>query len=272
MGRMSGGLAIWRDEPLFSRATIDAPDCPLRARSGHYALGFSRSGAARTIRRGKGMRGLRRLTGMSGILGAVLISTAFFGGTPPGIDDTGRAVLAYAADHRTFVLVFFFLDGIATCLMLLFFAGLRHLLAVPQQPERDVWSSAMFASALAVFTLGIAGQACATALAFRADSQTPDAARTLWDLFAVLVGASNLLTIILGVAAAVAIALSPQLPRWLAVGAGVFAAAHLGATVSWARSGAFSQTGVFTILAPVLYLAWVVAVAVVLLRTRNAHD
>jgi hypothetical protein len=79
-------------------------------------------------------------------------------------------------------------------------------------------------------------------------------------------------TIILGVAAAVAIALGPQLPRWLAVGAGLFAAAHLGATVSWARSGAFSQAGVFTILAPVLYLAWVVAVAGVLLRTRNAHD
>jgi hypothetical protein len=216
------------------------------------------------------MRGLRRLTGVSGIVGAVLISTAFFGGTPPGIDDTGRAVLAYAADHRTFVLVFFFLDGIATCLMLLFFAGLRHLLAVPQQPERDVWSSAMFASAVAVFTLGIAGQACATALAFRADSQTPDAARTLWDLFVVLVGASNLLTIILGVAAAVAIALSPQLPRWLAVGAGVFAAAHLGATVSWARSGAFSQTGFFALRAPLLYLVWVIALAVVLLRTRDA--
>jgi hypothetical protein len=215
------------------------------------------------------MRGLRRLIGVSGIVSAVLVSTAFFGGTAPAIDASGRVVLAYAADHRTFLLVFFCLYGIATCLMLLFFTGLRRLLSSPQ-PERDVWPSAMFASAIAVFTLGIAGQASATALAFRADSQTPNSARTLWDLFVALVGASNLLTIILGVATGVAIAQSSQLPRWLAVGAGVFAAAHLGATVSWARSGAFSQTGVFTILAPVTYLAWLVAVSVVLLRTRNA--
>src|SRR5213075_214188 len=100
------------------------------------------------------MRGLRRLTGASGIVSAVLISPAFFGGTPPAIDDSGRAMLAYAADHRTFLLVFFFLDGIATCLMLLFFAGLRRLLDASQQPERDVWSSAMFSSAVAVLTLG----------------------------------------------------------------------------------------------------------------------
>jgi hypothetical protein len=212
------------------------------------------------------VRGLRRLTAVSGIASAVLISFAVFGGTPPGIDDSGGAVLAYAADHRTFILVFFFLDGIAFSLMLLFFAGLRQILAAPQQPERDVWPSAMFASGVAVFTLGIAGQACAAALAFRAGSQTPDAARTLWDLFVVLLGASNLLTIILGIAAAVAIAQNPQLPRWLAIGAGIFAAAHFGAAVSWARSGAFSQTGVFTVVAPLLYLVWLVAVAVVLLR------
>ena len=218
------------------------------------------------------MRGLRRLTALSGIAAVVLISVGLFGGTPPGTDASGRTVLAYAADHRTFLLSFFFLNGIAACFTLLFFAGLRHVLAAPEQPEREVWPSVMFASAVAVFTLGIAGQACTAALAFRADTQTPDAARTLWDLFMVLIGASNLLTIVLGAAAAAAITQSRVLSRWLAIGAAVFALAHLGATVSWARSGAFSQTGVFTVLAPVLYLAWVVAVAVVLLRTRSANE
>ncbi len=215
------------------------------------------------------MRGLRRFVALSGIGSVVLISVGFFGGTPPGMDDSGRTVLAFAADHRTFLLVFFFLLGIATCLTLLFFAGLRRILAVPDRPERDVWASAMFASAVAVFTLGISAQACAAALAFRADTQTPDTARTLWDLFVTLLGASNLLTIVLGAAAALAITQSRNLPGWLGIGAGAFALAHLGATVSWARSGAFSQTGVFSALAPLLYLAWVVAVSVVLLRYRD---
>jgi hypothetical protein len=215
------------------------------------------------------MRGLRRLIGVSGIVSVVLVAVGFFGGTAPEADDSGRAVLAYAVDHRTFVLVFFFLYGIATGLMLLFFAGLRRILAVPDRPERDVWPSAMLASAVAVFTLSIAAYACAAALAFRSDAQTPGGARTLWDLFMALIDGSNLLTIILGVAALVAIVQRRDvLPRWLGIGAGVFALAHLGATVSWARSGAFSQTGVFSVLAPVFYLAWVLALSVVVLRTE----
>jgi hypothetical protein len=108
------------------------------------------------------------------------------------------------------------------------------------------------------------------ALAFRAPLPTPETARATWDLSLVLVGASNLLTILLGVAAAIAIAQSRALPGWLATAAAVFAVAHFGATVSWARSGAFSPTGVFSILAPILYLAWVMAVSVVLLRQQRA--
>jgi hypothetical protein len=218
------------------------------------------------------MRGLRRLTAVSGIVAVVLISSGFFGGTPPGTDDSGRTVLAYATDHRTYLLVFFFVFGIATCFSLLFFAGLRQLLAVPSQPDRDVWPSVMLASAVAVFTLGLAAQACATAVAFRADAQTPDAARTLWDLFMVLLGASNLLTLILGAAAAISLGQSAALPRWLAIGAGAFALAHLGASLSWARSGAFSQTGFFSVLAPLLFLVWIVCGAVVLLRIGRADE
>ena len=82
----------------------------------------------------------------------------------------------------------------------------------------------------------------------------------------VLLGASNLLTILLGAAAAMAITQTRRLPRWLALGAVAFALTHLGAAVSWARSGAFSQTGVFTVIAPLTFLAWVAAVAVALLR------
>jgi hypothetical protein len=208
---------------------------------------------------------------VSGIVSVVLVSVGLFGGSPPAADDSGRAVLHYTADHRTFVLVYFTVFGLATCVTLLFFAGLRRVLATPE-PERDVWPSAMFASAVAVFTLGIAGQACMAALAYRAPRPTPEAARTTWDLSLVLIGASNLLTIILGVAAAIAIAQSRALPGWLATAAGVFAVAHFGATVSWARSGAFSPTGVFSILAPILYLAWVLAVSIVLLRERHPSN
>jgi hypothetical protein len=215
------------------------------------------------------MTGLRRLTAVSGIVGVVLISVAAFGGTPPAMDDSGRTVLAYAADHRAFILVFFFLEGIATCATLLFFVGLRRILASPDRPERDVWPATMFASAIAVFTLGVAAQACTAALAFRADTQTADAARTLWDLFIVLLGASNLLTIILGIAAAIAIVQSGALPRWLGFSAVVFALGHLAATLSWARSGAFSQTGFFTVLAPALYVLWALAVSIALLRPQS---
>jgi hypothetical protein len=50
------------------------------------------------------------------------------------------------------------------------------------------------------------------------------------------------------------------------------AVAHAAAAVSWAREGAFSQTGIFTILAPTLYLLWVVVTAVLLLRHREEAD
>lgn len=216
------------------------------------------------------MRGLYRLTGLSGIVAVALICVGFFGAAPPQTDDSGRAVLAYAVDHRTFTLVFFFIYGIATGVMLLFFAGLRRILAVLEQPDRDLWPSAMLASAIAVFTLGLAAAACNVALAFRGGSQSPATARTLADLALALFGASNLLTVLLGAAAAVAILQTQTLPRWLGIGAAVFALAHLGATVSWARSGAFSQTGVFALLAPVFYLVWALAVAVTLLRHRPA--
>jgi hypothetical protein len=212
------------------------------------------------------VRGLRQLTGVVGIASVGLIVIAFLGGTPPATDDSGQTVLAYASDHRTLLLVVFFAFGIATCLALLFFAGVRRILATPQEPDHDLWSSAMFGSAIAVFTLGLAGQACTAALAFRADGQSPQMARTLWDLFVVLINASNLVTVLLGVAAAIAIVQTRQLPSWLGVGAAIFAAAHLGATLSWARSGAFSQTGVLPSIAPMFYLAWVLAVSISLLQ------
>ena|SRR5436190_7235940 len=113
------------------------------------------------------MRGLRRLTGVAGLATAALISVGFFGGTPPAVDDSGQTVLTYAAGHRTFLLAFFFLFGIGACGALLFFAGLRRVLAVPARPEHDVWPLVMFGSAIAVFGLGIAAQACVTAVARR---------------------------------------------------------------------------------------------------------
>lgn len=219
------------------------------------------------------MSSLKRIVGWSGVASVVLIGVALFGGTPPAIDDSGRSVLSYAADHRTFLLVYFFGLGIAICFTLVFFAGLRRIVADPERPELDVWGSVMFGSAVAVFTLGLAGQACTVALAFRADAApSAESARTLWDLFVVLMGASNLVTVLLGVAAALAIRLSRLLPNWLAAGAVVVAAAHLAAAASWARSGALSQSGVFTTLAPALYITWVVAVSVVLLRNADQHD
>jgi hypothetical protein len=128
----------------------------------------------------------------------------------------------------------------------------------------------MFASSVAVFTLGIAGQACTAALAFRAPTPTPEAARTTWDLYLVLLGASNLLTIILGVTAAIAIAQSRVYP------VGSRSVRESLRSLTWERpshgrrSGAFSPTGVFSLLAPILYLAWVLAVSVVLLREQSA--
>jgi hypothetical protein len=75
--------------------------------------------------------------------------------------------------------------------------------------------------------------------------------------------------VVLGAAAAIATLQSSVLPRWTGYLAVLFAFAHFGATVSWARDGAFSQTGAFPTLAPLVYLVWVVAVSIVLLRARD---
>jgi len=57
------------------------------------------------------------------------------------------------------------------------------------------------------------------------------------------------------------------LPRWIGWSSFVVALAHLVATLSLARDGAFSPTGAFGQAPGFLYLVWMLAASVVLLRT-----
>jgi len=56
------------------------------------------------------------------------------------------------------------------------------------------------------------------------------------------------------------------MPRWSAPATAVVGAVHLLASTAWARSGAWSLTGPVALAPGFVYLAWVVALSVALLR------
>jgi len=61
------------------------------------------------------------------------------------------------------------------------------------------------------------------------------------------------------------------MPRWVAYGAFAVAAVHLGSSMSLARGGPFSPLGVLPMIAPLTHFAWLIGIAVALLRAESTR-
>ncbi|MEO5842845.1 MAG: hypothetical protein ABIQ73_08930 [Acidimicrobiales bacterium] len=119
---------------------------------------------------------------------------------------------------------------------------------------------------IATFTLAAAALACVSSAAYRSDAIEADSVRLLWDLFTAITNMSNIMTIFSSVAIGIMILTGDALPRWIGWTSFFVAAAHLVASVSLARDGAWSPTGAGGQSAGFIYLAWMLAASVALVR------
>lgn len=210
---------------------------------------------------------VRRATGAMGVAYAAA-STAMFAllGKVPDVGSSGGGARHYFAAHAGGLLAASISLVVASALSVAFFAGLRRLLDGGGQS--GVAADIGLASAVLVFAMaGVAAGALeAGSLLARAQALGPSEARLV---VALVVGTVNLSagpTLTLAAGFGLALRNSDQMPRWASwsfLGVGL---AHLGALGSVAPRGPLVPGGALSYFGPVLFLIWVSAVSVVLLR------
>jgi hypothetical protein len=198
----------------------------------------------------------------------VLVVGAVILGSTPKSNDAADTTLQFTSDHRGRLLVGVWVVGLGMVLSLVFVIGLSMAVSRVANGGR-IWPTIVLAGGVATFTLGIAAFAFVSSAAYRSESLSADTARSMWDLYATMLNASNQMTILLSVAVGVMVLAGDALPRWIGWSSFIVAAAHLVATLSLARSGAFSPTGVFGQSAAFIFLVWMLATSITLLRRRS---
>jgi hypothetical protein len=191
-------------------------------------------------------------------------------GTLPDDDDGGVTLAKFYVDHRGALLAASILLALSGALSIGFWAGLRRLL------RGDSMSSLLadigLGSAVMIFAMGGVGAGAAQVgalLAGRHGGLDPATADMLTSLLAALTNLSAAPTLLLCAAFGIAIRRTGALPSWLATTLFIVGVAHVLALVSVADSGAFRPGGLMTYVGPILYLLWLIAAPVALLRHRR---
>jgi hypothetical protein len=186
----------------------------------------------------------------------------------PATDASGATVVGFFADHRTGLLVALALNGVAWCaLMPTAFAGLRSLLGERGGPAATV---ALVCAAVEAALIGVA-LTFAAVVAYAAPDIGPQLAKVLGNGFALATSASAWPTVPCVLALIVAARRSEALPRPVLAVAGVVAVLHAIASVGFARSGAFSPSGI-ALAAPPAFALLMACVGVSLLRAPLAAE
>jgi hypothetical protein len=215
----------------------------------------------------------RRVGGVCGIVFIVLflIGGPILQGDVPGVNDNVQDIRAYWEDDGDRYLAGDFLFGIAVVLFFLpFVVALRSVLG-PADRSGGMWARAMLAGALVAVVLGGAGAAASGALGLNGAEGLDDS--TLQ--FATRVGAYSFQGLGYGfalmlIAAAIVIAESGVLWRWLAVLAALAAIANIVGGL-WVPDG--DQEGAFGVLGFIGIIGaqvWVLAVSIQMLLPRKA--
>jgi hypothetical protein len=183
-------------------------------------------------------------------------------GEHAGIGRFAAAVLRLSTVHRDGLLIAVVLNGIGWCaVMPAVFVGLRTLVA----------PAGRTAATVALVGATVESAPIGAALLFRglnadaAPSLTPAAAKLVADGFALATVTSAWPTLPCALGAEFATHRTPSLPRSMAVGGVVVAAAHAVAAASVARSNAHSPSGI-AVAAPPIVAAWMAPTRVALLR------
>ena len=186
-------------------------------------------------------------------------------GSAPKSDDLAATALEFTRDHRGRLLASMWLLGFGFALALVFIIGLT-IVARRSSGIADHWPTIALSMGIATFTLAAAALACISSTAYRSDNLEADSARLMWDLFSAITNVSNIMTIFASAAIGVMILAGDALPRWIGWSSFFVAFAHLVASVSLAKDGGFSPTGTFGQAAGFIYLAWMLASSVTLVR------
>ena len=207
-----------------------------------------------------------RVFAWTGVAATVAIAAgAVILGSAPKSNDAADVALRLTRDHRGRLLASMWVLGFGMVLSLVFVVGLSAVLRRPGSAS-DPWPTVVLTTGIATFTLGLAALSFVSSAAYRSNDLSADSARSLWDLFAATTNVSNVATVFLTAAVGIMILGGDVLPRWIGWSSFVVALAHLVATLSLARDGAFSPTGALGQAPGFLYLVWMLAASVALLR------
>jgi hypothetical protein len=206
-----------------------------------------------------------RLTGAAALAIAVLYVVSVPVGSlasAPASDAPAGEVLAFLSAHRGGTLAACVLNGVAWCaLMPVVFAGLRELLG----PAGGLAAGVSLACALVTASLVGVLLVFAALAAYEAPAIDAGLAKVLVDGYYVATTASGWATVPCALGMALALRRTRALPRTAIVLALASAAIEAVSSVSVARSGALSPTGI-ALLAPAVFCVWMAVVGVALLR------
>lgn len=214
---------------------------------------------------------MRRVTAVLGLAaaGLLVVGIALLG-TFPDDDDGGVKLARYYGDHRGSILAASILLVLGAAASVGFWLGLRGLL----KGDGVASLAADIGAGSAVMIFAMAGAAAgaiqtAALLSELHGGLEPSMANTLTLLLTTVTNLSAAPTLLLAAGFAVAMQRTAVVGSWLATALWVVGGAHVLALVSVASSGAFRPGGAMTYLAPVLYLLWLIAAPITLLRQRQ---
>lgn len=183
----------------------------------------------------------------------------------PGADASGATIVRFIGEHRGGLLVAVVLNGIAWCtLMPCVFVGLRALLG------GTAATVAMICAAVEAAIVGVA-LTFGAVLAYGAPDLSPQLAKVLIDGFDLGTNASAWPTVPALLALVVAARRSGAFSQPVLAFAGLVALLHAITAVSFARTGAFSPSGI-ALAGPGAFAILMILVGVALLRRPLAAE
>jgi len=196
---------------------------------------------------------------------------AFFLATAPSVGKPAALQAAYFAGNSARLLACLVLFEVGAALLIGFFVGLWYLLRAAD-PSVGPLAAVGAAGGVATQTLVIVGMGVSQlAVVTAARGGAPETVKTIeqgsWIMFA----ASAVPTVVFAAALGLAMLKSGVPGRWAGWLGLAVAALHVPAALTLTQEGAFALDGPFANLAPLAFMAWVVAACVLLLKGAGAR-
>jgi hypothetical protein len=209
---------------------------------------------------------VRHFTTVTGILSVVLyvLDDALTYNLPP-INASAGAVLSYAMNNSTQLLIFVYMWGATVALTVCFLTGLWSLLR-QHEPSSEVLTTLALGSGYMIWAIVLAGLTPVLLLGYRATALEASSAKMMTDLALLGASLSAFPTAVSVASFSTVILRTSVVARWIGWFGFVVVIAHLIAAGAFAQSGFLSTAVVSVFVAPPLYFVWVLFISLTLLR------